>query len=104
MTKASPDINDTLRSEGPEGVRRRQDNIRKYDDGKSGPDPPPNVTANADDDIARLNAVHAVLPIGGKTRVVTFGELAEFPDRKTIVMIQTFRDFASLKNKYAHEY
>ena len=38
------------------------------------------------DDVARLNAVHAVLPIGGKTRVVTFGELEEFPGRKTIVM------------------
>jgi hypothetical protein len=57
-----------------------------------------------DEDIRRLNAVHAVLPIGGKTKVVTFGELAEFPGRKTIVMTQSFGDFAQLHNKYRHEY
>jgi hypothetical protein len=56
------------------------------------------------DDITRLNKVHAVLPIGGKTRVVTFGEMEEFPGRETIVMTQTFGDFASLQNKYRHEY
>jgi hypothetical protein len=59
---------------------------------------------SGDDDIKRLNDVHAVLPIGGKTRVVTFGELEEFPGRKTIIMTQTFGDFAALQNKYRHEF
>jgi hypothetical protein len=58
----------------------------------------------AANDILRLNKTHAVLPIGGKTRVVTFGELEEFPGRETIVMTQTIGDFAALKNKYRHEY
>jgi Family of unknown function (DUF5906) len=56
------------------------------------------------DDVYRLNQTHAVLPIGGKTRVVTFGELEEFPGRETIVMTQTLGDFAALQNKYRHEY
>ena len=55
-------------------------------------------------DLDRLNKVHAVLPIGGKTRVVTFGELEEFPGRETIVMTQTIPDFKSLQNKYRHTY
>ena len=45
-----------------------------------------------------------MLPIGGKTRVVTFGELEEFPGRETIVMTQTIGDFVSLQNKYRHVY
>jgi hypothetical protein len=53
-----------------------------------------------DADIARLNETHAVLPIGGKTRVVTFGELEEFPGRTTIVMTQGFDDFKALHNKF----
>ena len=44
-------------------------------------------------DLKRLNKVHAVLPIGGKTRVVTFGELPEFPGRETIIMTQSVGDF-----------
>ena len=55
------------------------------------------------DDITRLNKVHAVLPIGGKTRVVTFGEMPEFPGRETIVMTQSVGDFVLLQNKYRHE-
>ena len=55
-------------------------------------------------DVARLNKVHAILPIGGKTRVVTFGELNEFPGRETIVMTQSVGDFISLNNKYRHFY
>lgn len=43
-------------------------------------------------DVDRLNKVHAVLPIGDKTRVVTFGELEEFPGLETIVMTQTLGD------------
>ena len=60
--------------------------------------------ASSESDVARLNKVHAVLPIGGKTRVVTFGELEEFPGRETIVMTQTIADFKSLQNKYRHTY
>jgi hypothetical protein len=56
------------------------------------------------DDLARMNAVYAVLPIGGKTRVVTFGVLEEFPSRKTIVMTQSIGDFTALQNKYRHQY
>jgi hypothetical protein len=55
-------------------------------------------------DIDRLNKVHAVLPIGDKARVVTFGELEEFPDRETIVMTQTLGDFQALQNRYRHEF
>jgi hypothetical protein len=58
----------------------------------------------AGDDVERLNKDHAVLPIGGKTRVVTFGELPDFPGLKTIVMTQTLPDFAALNNKYRHSY
>jgi uncharacterized protein DUF5906/DNA primase RepB-like protein len=57
-----------------------------------------------EDDVERLNKDHAVLPIGGKTRVVTFGELPDFPGLKTIVMTQTLGDFAALNNKYRHRY
>jgi hypothetical protein len=64
----------------------------------------PNMEDNPALDVERLNKNHAVLPIGGKTRVVTFGELEEFPGRTTIVMAQTFGDFKNLHNKYRHEY
>lgn len=60
--------------------------------------------ASIESDLDRLNKVHAVLPIGGKTRVVTFGELEEFPGRETIVMTQTIADFKALQNKYRHTY
>ena len=59
---------------------------------------------NEETDVDRLNRIHAILPIGGKTRVVTFGELPAFPGRETIVMTQTIDDFKSLKNKYRHEW
>jgi Bifunctional DNA primase/polymerase, N-terminal len=68
----------------------------------------PRVIPDRDDrgsnesDVERLNKIHAVLPIGGKTRVVTFGEMAEFPGRETIVMTQTISDFTALQNKYRH--
>jgi Family of unknown function (DUF5906) len=58
--------------------------------------------ADPDFDLKRLNSKHAVLPIGGKTRVVKFGELSEFPGRETIVMTQTIDDFVALNNKYRH--
>ena len=60
--------------------------------------------AGSESDIERLNRMHAVLPIGGKTRVVTFGELPEFPGRETIVMTQSINDFKALQNKYRHTY
>ena len=56
------------------------------------------------DVIERMNKKHAVLPIGGKTRVVKFGELPEFPGRETIVMTQTLDDFAKLHSKYRHTF
>jgi hypothetical protein len=55
-------------------------------------------------DVARLNKTHAVLPIGDKTRVVTFGELEEFPGLETITMVQTLGDFQALHNRYRHVY
>jgi hypothetical protein len=60
-------------------------------------------SAASESDVDRLNKIHAVLPIGGKTRVVTFGELSDFPGRETIVMTQTIGDFTALQNKYRHE-
>jgi hypothetical protein len=62
------------------------------------------VPTTNESDVIRLNRTHAVLPIGDKTRVVTFGELEEFPDRETIVMTQTLSDFQALQNKYRHTY
>jgi hypothetical protein len=59
---------------------------------------------SSESDVTRLNKIHAVLPIGGKTRVVTFGELEEFPGRETIVMTQTIGDFTALHNKYRHRW
>jgi hypothetical protein len=61
-------------------------------------------TAANESDVARLNKTHAVLPIGDKTRVVTFGELEEFPGRETIVMTQSTGDFQALQNKYRHTF
>ena len=51
--------------------------------------------ASSESDVERLNKTHAVLPIGGKTRVVKFGELDEFPGRETIVMTQTIQTSCS---------
>ena len=62
----------------------------------------PGWTYGSAADVERLNKMHAVLPIGGKTRVVTFGELEDFPGRETIVMTQTIADFTSLNDKYRH--
>jgi hypothetical protein len=62
------------------------------------------TTTTKGSDVGRLNKTNAILPIGGKTRVVTFGQLEEFPDRETIVMTQTLGDFQALQNKYRHTY
>ena len=53
-----------------------------------------------DDEIIRFNDSHAVLPIGGKTRVVRIGEPAGFPSILGIAMVQTSNDFINLQNKY----
>lgn len=49
-----------------------------------------------DPDLEEMNSKHAVLPIGDKTRVVTWGDDHEFPGRKTIVRAQSFTDFRNL--------
>jgi hypothetical protein len=49
-----------------------------------------------------MNEKHAVLPIGGKTRVATWGEDPEFPGHQTIIRFATFFDFRALHDKYRH--
>ena len=56
------------------------------------------------EDLERMNEKHAVLPIGDKTRVVTFGELPEFLGRVTIVRAQTFGDFKALHDNHRRKY
>jgi hypothetical protein len=80
------------------------DSGRKKFNKPSGVEIPVEGSPAKESDVKRLNKVHAILPIGGKTRVVTFGELEEFPGRETIVMTQTIGDFQGLKNKYRHEW
>jgi hypothetical protein len=48
-----------------------------------------------DPDLEAMNN-HAVLPIGDKTRVVTWDDDPDFPGRKTIVRAQSFPDFKNL--------
>lgn len=57
----------------------------------------PNLLA-IDPDLEEMNSKHAVLPIGDKTRVVTWGQDSDFPERITIVRAQSLFDFASLHN------
>ena len=57
-----------------------------------------------DSELFKMNEVHAVLPVGGKTRVATWGEDPEFPGRKSIVRFASFDDFAALYNKYTFEF
>ena len=49
-----------------------------------------------DPDLEEMNSKHAVLPIGDKTRVVTWGDDDDFRGRKIIVRAQTFADFKNL--------
>jgi len=58
----------------------------------------------SDYDLRRMNDKYAVLPVGGKAKVVTFGYEHEFPDRKTVIMVQTFGDFAAIHDKYIHHW
>jgi hypothetical protein len=95
----------------PKGAKRRASDIERYLSDKYLDDIIASAVKKfgtekqkANEDVERLNRTHAVLPIGGKTRVVTFGELEEFPDRETIVMTQTLDDFKALHNKYRHHF
>ena len=76
-------------AEGKTDLRKEIERLRKKFDENAG----------SERDVERLNKLHAVLPIGGKTRVVTFGELEDFPGRETIVMTQTIADFKSLQRQ-----
>ena len=49
-----------------------------------------------DPDLEEMNSKHAVLPIGDKTRVVTWDSDPDFPGRKIIVRAQSFPDFKNL--------
>ena len=49
-----------------------------------------------DPDLEETNSKHAVLPIGDKTRVVTWDNDPDFPGRKIIVRAQSFADFKNL--------
>lgn len=52
-----------------------------------------------DPDLAEMNRLHAVMPIGNKTCVVTFED-----DGVSIKRAQSFENFAQLENRYRHEY
>jgi hypothetical protein len=83
------------------------DTGRKKFDKPSVEEPPSDgdsAGSTGESDVDRLNKVHAILPIGGKTRVVTFGEMPDFPGRETVVMTQTLGDFKALQDKYRHQY
>jgi Family of unknown function (DUF5906) len=50
--------------------------------------------------LKQMNAQHAVLPIGGKTRVATWGDDPDFVGYRTITRFQSFDDFKALQDKY----
>src|SRR5262245_44175395 len=52
----------------------------------------------------QMKEQYAVLPIGGKTRVATWGEDIDFPGYQTIVRFQSFDDFRKLQDKYRIRY
>jgi hypothetical protein len=57
-----------------------------------------------DSKLFEMNEKHGVLPIGGKTRVATWGDDPDFPGRQTIVRSSSLADFKALQNKYRHTY
>ena len=57
-----------------------------------------------DSKLFEMNEKHAVLPIGGKTRVTTWGDDPDFPGRYGIVRSSGFDDFKALLNKYRHTF
>jgi hypothetical protein len=52
----------------------------------------------------QMNERHCVLPVGGKTRVVTWGDDPKFPGRVTIIRASSLGDFRALMDKYRHAY
>ena len=57
-----------------------------------------------DSKLFRMNESHCVLPIGGKTRVATWGDDPDFPGRKAITRASPIGDFKALHDKYRHTY
>jgi hypothetical protein len=57
-----------------------------------------------DSTLFKMNEKHCVLPIGGKTRVATWGNDPDFPGRTTITMFSSLTDFKALHDKYRHTY
>jgi len=57
-----------------------------------------------DSTLFKMNEKHCVLPIGGKTRVATWGDDPNFPGRETITMFSSIGDFRALHDKYRYEY
>ena len=57
-----------------------------------------------DSKLYEMNEVHCVLPIGGKTKVATWGSDPDFPGRQTIIRSSMFNDFKSLHDKYRHSF
>jgi hypothetical protein len=56
------------------------------------------------DTLREMNEKFCVLPIGGKTRVATWGDDLDFPGRQTITMVSTFADFRELQDKHRITY
>ena len=57
-----------------------------------------------DSKLFEMNEQHCVLPIGGKTRVATWGDDPEFRGYRTITRFSSVGDFKALHDKYRHEY
>ena len=58
----------------------------------------------ANSPLFKMNERYAVLPIGGKTRVATWGEDPDFPGYQTITRFSPFDDFRGLHDKYRISY
>jgi hypothetical protein len=58
----------------------------------------------ADSELFKMNEKFCVLPINGKTRVVTWGDDPEFPGHQMITMTSSLYDFKALYDKYRHSY
>ena len=54
--------------------------------------------------LSEMNELHCVLPIGGKTRVATWGDDLDFPGRQIIVRTSSLADFKALQDKYRYTY
>jgi hypothetical protein len=57
-----------------------------------------------DSTLFKMNERHCVLPIGGKTRIATWGEDPDFPGYQTITRLSHFEDFRALQDKYRITY